>query len=97
METNEFSFQLERCIVNTAEELAEDLGMNYSDLARAAFGDRKDYVRRWRKIRGSKTAKPQRLTISDAALLARALGKNLPELVFLANERLKAGWTYVPD
>ena len=94
---SDLSFQLERCIVDTAEEMARAQGMNYSDLAKLAFGDRKDYVRLWRKIRGSKTVKPQRLTISDAALLAKAFGKDLPEFVFLANEKLKAGWKYTPD
>ena len=91
-----FSFQLERCIVETAAELADAQGRKYVTLANIAFGNKKDAGRRWRQIRGSKIQKPQRLTIDDAARLAAALGKELPELVFLANERLKAGWEYIP-
>lgn len=92
----DYSFEFERCFVESIIDMAEQKGWTHSELARRAFPEKGDYRRKWRDIRGTKSVKPQKLTIADAATLARCVGKEVPEVCFVVNERLKNGWTYQP-
>lgn len=92
----DYSFEFERCYVESIIDIAENLGWTHSELARRAFPEKKDYRRKWRDIRGTKSVLPQKLTIADAATLARIVNKEVPEICFIVSERLKHGWTYQP-
>ena len=93
---NDFTYLFERCLVETVEEISDEMGMSHVELARKAFPGAADAGRKWRQVRGTKKKKPQRLTIDDAASLARVIGRDLPELCFTVSERLKNGWQYNP-
>ncbi|XPV77717.1 MAG: hypothetical protein ACNI27_07300 [Desulfovibrio sp.] len=84
------AYELSRLYVEVIADLAEEQGLNHSQLAKIAFGDSQSSIVRWRKIRSSSGAsKPQSLTVEDSILLADALGMDFSSLAFRVSETYK--------
>ncbi len=68
---------VERNLVRVAEKLGKKKGMNNSEVARRAFGDKGSSITRWRKMRNQN----QRLRLADAMKIAKALDVPLDYLL----------------
>ncbi|WP_419779852.1 hypothetical protein [Maridesulfovibrio sp.] len=81
----------EQTVVEEICRIAEENDMNYSQLAKAAFGDAEKSITRWRQIRlpRKNTGKPQSLAVADTYSLCQGLGIDFGALMFMAGERFK--------
>lgn len=84
----------ERCLVYIFVELGKKAGLKHAQLAKLAWPQASDPGKKWRAIRNINVTQPQSLTVSDAASLAAALGKNLSAICLLAETRILEGWDY---
>ncbi|MEW5736027.1 MAG: hypothetical protein AB1921_14325 [Thermodesulfobacteriota bacterium] len=86
------AYRLERLFILVIEDVGLEKGMNFSQIARAAWPEMPDPVRYLRELRRQSTAgKPKQLSVRDAALLAAAVGHNMSEITFKAEQHLKTG------
>lgn len=86
------AYRLERLFVWVIEDVGMEKGLNHSKVARAAFPEMPDPVKKWRQLRNiSWGDKPQVLSLRDAARLAAAVGQTVSEIAFKAEQHLKAG------
>ncbi|WP_419784962.1 hypothetical protein [Pseudodesulfovibrio sp.] len=87
----EYSKLFERELVKFAQEWATKNGLNHSQFARLAYGNLPDAIGKWRRIRNisGPINRPQSLSVFDICCLAQAVQKNISELCFTVEQRLK--------
>jgi len=83
----EEAFAFERIFIQKVLDLAKKKGFSIASFAQTAFppGYKSDPVRRSRTILSkNRLGKPQKINLTDAYLMSKALGMELPYLMLIA-------------
>ena len=90
-------YLIERCLIRYAfNKYCQDKEPSYSDFAGLIFFDRSDPSTTFKNVRQGKP-KPQRITIEEAARMAKSVGTDLASLCFNVQKEIENGWTLKDD